>query len=108
MLSLMSVSALPNNSGEFFSPFASARLRPEPPAAKKGTGQKGDGGECRVVKPCDQSDQSGAKDAQGDAGINYHATRPELRGTMLKKQQHDGVDIHSLTAHRITNKSRNW
>jgi hypothetical protein len=37
-----------------------------------------------------------AKDADTDYNIYYHATNPELSDLMLKKQQQDGVDTHSL------------
>jgi hypothetical protein len=37
-----------------------------------------------------------AKDAETGNNIYYNATDPELGPRMLKKQQQDGVDIHSL------------
>ena len=37
-----------------------------------------------------------AKDAATDENIYYHATNPELGNVMLKKQQQDGADTHSL------------
>ncbi len=37
-----------------------------------------------------------AKDAATNENIDFHATNPELGEMMLKKQQHDGVDTHSL------------
>ncbi len=37
-----------------------------------------------------------AKDAATDENIYYNATNPELGEMMLKKQQRDGVDMHSL------------